>query len=136
MVPHPPQDHTTVGDRTSATRCLLPSVPAGLPAPPQLQQVVCPADHFPLRLAMRQPAALEPVDPTARLGLTEHRLDDLAPLLVQPPSPLRQQLAVHPLTRTQMPGDATPGRWYLTHLLPLLPILARRHEQLRPFGVG
>src|SRR5512147_645626 len=136
MVPHPPQDHATVGLRTSATRCPLPSVPAGLPAPPQLQQVVRPADQLSLALAVRQATTLEPADPPTRLGLAEHRLDDLTPLLVQPPATLRQKLALHPPARAQTTGDATPGRRCLPHLLPLLPVLARRHEQLRSVGIG
>src|SRR5688500_10152354 len=117
--------------RSLADLHLVPSVPAGFSAPPQLQKVVRPADHFPLRLTVGQSASLEPVDPAARLGLTEHRFDDLAALLVQAPSPLRQKLAVHPLALAQMPRDATARRRCLAHLLPLLPVLAGRYEQLR-----
>src|SRR5687768_4333567 len=36
--------------RSLADLHLVPSVPAGFSAPPQLQKVVRPADHFPLRL--------------------------------------------------------------------------------------
>src|SRR4051812_36919278 len=95
-----------------------------------------PADHLPFRLAVGQPTPHEAVDPPTRLGLTEHRLDDPAPLLIQPTTTLRQQLAVHPLTQTQSLGDATPRRRGLPELFPLLPVLACGHVQLRPLGIG
>src|SRR5512147_3007698 len=56
--------------RTALGRTSRPSVPAGPPAPPQLQQVVGPADQLPLAPAVRQATALEPGDPPACLGLT------------------------------------------------------------------
>src|SRR5512142_93196 len=92
-----------------------PCIPSGLPAPPELQQVVRPADHLPFHLTVTQPALHEAVDPPTRLGLAEHRLDDLAPPLVQPPPSLRQELAVHPLAVAQVPRDAAPRQRCLAH---------------------
>src|SRR5512147_1957059 len=129
-------DRATFRPRIVFDRTSRPCAPSGPPAPPQLQQVVRPADHLPFRLTVAQPTLHEAVDPPTRLGLAEYRLDDLAPPLVQAPSSLRQQLAVHPLTRAQIPGDAPPRWRCLTHLLPLLPVLARRHEQLRSVGIS
>src|SRR5262245_20079517 len=105
MVVRRPLAGNTGADRTAADPRFDPSVPAAVSTPPQLQQVVRPADHLPLRFAVRQTALLESVDSSARLGLTEHRFDDLAPLLVQLPTALREQLAIHPLTATQMSWD-------------------------------
>src|SRR5512144_1488586 len=121
-------DRATFRPRIVFDRTSRPCAPSGPPAPPQLQQVVRPADHLPFRLTAAQPALHEAVDPPARLGLAEHRLDDLAPLPVETPAALRQQLTVHPLAAAQIPGDAPPWRRGLPQLLPLLPVLARRHE--------
>src|SRR5512144_2391102 len=124
-------DRATFRPRIVFDRTSRPCAPSGPPAPPQLQQVVRPADHLPLGLTIAQPTLHEAIDPPTRLGLAEHRLDHLAPPLVQPTATLRQQLALHPLTPTQMGRDPTPRYRRLTHLLALLPVLARRHEQLR-----
>src|SRR5512147_2842880 len=69
------QDRVTLWYRARPVPSPQPSVPAGLLAPPQLQQVMRPADHLPLALAVRQAAPPEPVDPTAHLGLPKDRLD-------------------------------------------------------------
>src|SRR5262249_59692499 len=100
----------SVALRVFADVTLAPSIPARCSAPPELQQVVRPANHLPLRSAVRQPAPLESVDPSASLGLAEHRLDDLAALLVESAATPRQQLAVHPLAVAQTSGDATARR--------------------------
>src|SRR5512144_341222 len=115
-------DRATFRPRIVFDRTSRPCAPSGPPAPPQLQQVMRPADHLPFRLTVAQPTLHKAVDPTTRLGLAEHRLDDLAPLLVQTSSALRQELAVHPLAETQIPGDLTPRRRRLPQLLPLLPV--------------
>src|SRR3954447_25793104 len=102
----PAGEHGADVSRSVLVLYLDPSVPAGVSAPPQLQQVVRPADHLPLALAIRQTTLLEPVASSARLGLAEYWLDDLAPLLVQLPTTLREQLAVHSLAVAQMTRDA------------------------------
>src|SRR3989304_6504752 len=78
-----------------------PPGPDRLPASPELQQIVCGAEHLPLAVTGRLPSSQKPVTAPDPLDLSEHRLDRLAAFLVQPAAALRQQRALHAVASRQ-----------------------------------
>src|SRR4029077_13217064 len=54
------------------------SQPRRLPASPELQQIVCGAEHLPLAVTGNLPSSQKPVTAPGTLDLSEHRLHGLA----------------------------------------------------------
>ena len=72
-----------------------PSVPARPPVPPQLQQIMRPADELPLARSSVQAPQVESLAAAHVFDLPEHRLHGLRPLLVGRSAALRHELSLH-----------------------------------------
>jgi len=103
------------------------SIPAGLSASPQLQQVMCGANQRPLAAAGFKSTPHEAVETSNILNLPEHRLDRSASPFVQFPASLGTKFSFHQLRRRQAQRYPTSRRSIL-HGLSLLPILLRRYQ--------
>ena len=90
----------------------LGPAPRGLATAPQLEQVMGHPCQRPLTLCSAQPPSHKPSEPLYFLDLSEHRLHQYTPLLVQSSASLCQQLALHPVPRAQ-------SFWYTSSGTPI-----------------
>ena len=106
--------------------------PGRLPAPPELQQIVCGSEHLPLAVTGHLPSSHKPVTATGALDLSEHRLDRLAAFLVQTTSARRQQCALHAVAGRQPLRTAAAWWLLLSQRLALFPIFGCGNQQCGP----
>ena len=99
----------------------LGPAPRGLATAPQLEQVMGHPCQRPLTLCSAQPPSHKPSEPLSFLDLSEHRLHQYTPLIVQSSASLCQQLALHPVPRAQSFWYTPSGTPLLPYHLPLFP---------------
>ena len=134
------------GSGPASPAAQAPSVPVRLPAPPELEQIMRPAEQFPLARSPVLPSQEEPAAAARVFDLPEDGFHRPRTLLAGRPAALRHELPLHLLADGDVLRDPPPRRRrlarrsgsferivpFLARGLPLLPVLPGRDEKLGP----